>query len=153
MWLQAAGYSTYYTGKLFNSHTVDNYNDPYPANWTGHDFLLDPYTYSYLGSVFQRNQDPPKSYQGKYSPDVLAEKAYGFLDEAVETKKPFFLVAAPIAPHSNIGNLPDEHVRNGTIPSGPPVAAARHEHLFPDAVVPRSASFNPDEVRPAQMSS
>src|ERR1700743_2505656 len=27
VWLQAAGFDTYYVGKLFNAHTVDNYFD------------------------------------------------------------------------------------------------------------------------------
>jgi hypothetical protein len=35
VWLQEAGYNTYYTGKLFNVHSVTNYDSPYPAGWTG----------------------------------------------------------------------------------------------------------------------
>lgn len=35
VWLQQAGYNTYYTGKLFNAHTIYNYFDPYPAGFTG----------------------------------------------------------------------------------------------------------------------
>lgn len=35
VWLQAAGYNTYYTGKLFNAHAVDNYDKPHAAGWTG----------------------------------------------------------------------------------------------------------------------
>jgi arylsulfatase A-like enzyme len=35
VWLQEAGYNTYYTGKLFNVHTVDNYNSPFAAGFTG----------------------------------------------------------------------------------------------------------------------
>ena len=35
VWLQDAGYNTYYTGKLFNAHAVDNYDKPYAAGWTG----------------------------------------------------------------------------------------------------------------------
>lgn len=35
IWLQAAGYNTYYTGKLFNAHTVDNYDSPFPAGFNG----------------------------------------------------------------------------------------------------------------------
>lgn len=40
LWLQAAGYNTYYTGKLFNGHTASNYNDPPVNGWNGSDFLL-----------------------------------------------------------------------------------------------------------------
>lgn len=35
VWLQAAGYNTYYTGKLFNTHNVDNYDKPFPNGFTG----------------------------------------------------------------------------------------------------------------------
>jgi arylsulfatase A-like enzyme len=35
VWLQEAGYRTYYTGKLFNVHSVENYDKPYPAGFTG----------------------------------------------------------------------------------------------------------------------
>jgi arylsulfatase A-like enzyme len=34
VWLQQAGYNTYYTGKLFNAHSVDTYNSPFAAGWT-----------------------------------------------------------------------------------------------------------------------
>ena len=149
VWLQSGGYNTYYTGKLFNAHRTDNYDKPFPASWTGSDFLLDPFTYSYLNSTFQRNQDPPKSYEGQYSVDVLAEKTLGFLDDAVEADRPFFLVTAPVAPHSNVEFIPkdfDKHIIKAKFFATPPVAAKRHEHLFPDAKVPRHASFNPDEV-------
>jgi len=35
LWLQSAGYNTYYTGKLFNAHHVENYHSPYVAGWNG----------------------------------------------------------------------------------------------------------------------
>lgn len=33
IWLQKAGYSTYYTGKMFNAHTVWNYDSPHLKGW------------------------------------------------------------------------------------------------------------------------
>lgn len=42
IWLQALGYSTYYVGKLFNQHDVDNYATTPAKGWTQSDFLLDP---------------------------------------------------------------------------------------------------------------
>ena len=106
MWLQNAGYNTYYTGKLFNAHTIDNYDSPFPAGWTGSEFLLDPFTYSYLNSTYQRNQEPPISHEGEYSVDVLAAKTYGFLEDAIDSERPFFLGVAPVAPHGNVeGNV------------------------------------------------
>lgn len=144
LWLQESGYNTYYTGKLFNTHDVNNYDSPFPSGFNGSDFLLDPHTYDYLNATFQRNQEAPVSYGGQYSTDVLANKAYGFLEEALAHKdRPFFLVAAPIAPHSNMNF--DVSASEHSIITSPPVAAKRHENLFADAVVPRNANFNPDE--------
>ncbi|RMZ75260.1 hypothetical protein DV737_g5387, partial [Chaetothyriales sp. CBS 132003] len=151
LWLQDAGYNTYYTGKLFNAHTVANYDSPFPSGFNGSDFLLDPYTYQYLNATFQHNQDKPVSHEGEYSTDVLTSKAYGLLDEAIAAAvdRPFFVTVAPNAPHSNVEftedwvNIDGESVASA-IKTTPPVPAARHAHLFPDAIVPRTPNFNPD---------
>ncbi|KAH8663062.1 alkaline-phosphatase-like protein [Tricladium varicosporioides] len=137
VWLQNAGYNTYYTGKLFNSHTIHNYDKPVAGGFTGSDFLLDPFTYQYWNATTSRNGEKPINYAGQYSPDLIAEKAYGFLDEAVKQEKPFFLVAAPIAPHSNV----DFETLTFDIPR----YAERHKELFKDYKIPRTKNFNPDE--------
>jgi N-acetylglucosamine-6-sulfatase len=149
VWLQDAGYNTYYTGKLFNAHTVGNYDSPFPKGFTGSSFLLDPFTYQYRNSTFQTNKDPPISYEGNYSTDVLAGKAYGFLEDAVAEKKPFFLTIASNAPHSNVELKPDwfgGNTTEDTIITSPPIPAERHQNLFKDATVPRTPNFNPDKV-------
>lgn len=147
IWLQEAGYATYYTGKLFNAHTIYNYDSPHAAGWAGSDFLLDPYTYEYMNATFQRNTDKPVKHEGQYSTDVIAEKAYAFLDDGINGDKPFFLGIAPIAPHCNIvhNELANGNFTEKSVKMSPPVAAKRHEHLFPDVVVPRTPHFNPDE--------
>jgi arylsulfatase A-like enzyme len=150
VWLQDVGYNTYYTGKLFNAHTTDNYNQPFVKGWTQSDFLLDPYTYDYLNSSFQRNQDPPVSYEGQNSLDVLAYKALGFLDDAAQEDKPFFLGIAPVAPHSTVvfmDGWDDEDAPPdiSRVHLSPPIPAARHAKLFPDLNVPRTPNFNPDK--------
>jgi Sulfatase len=134
---------------LFNAHTVENYNSPHVKGFTGSDFLLDPHTYEYLNASFQRDYDPPVSHEGEYSTDLVAKKAYGFLDDAVEAKKPFFITVAPNAPHSNVKFL--KTMVNGSFESNslevsPPVPAERHAHLFEDVVIPRTLNFNPDKV-------
>ncbi|KAF2143973.1 uncharacterized protein K452DRAFT_306619 [Aplosporella prunicola CBS 121167] len=139
VWLQDAGYKTYYTGKLFNAHTVENYNKPYPRGFNGSDFLIDPFTYQYLNSSFQRNQDPPVNHPNEYATDLLAEKAYGFLDDAVQADRPFFLTIAPVAPHANVAKGSD-----GKNKFTEPIPAKRHEHLFKDVKVPRTPNFNPE---------
>ena len=42
--MQKAGYKTYYTGKLMNGHTKDNYNKPFPGGLDGSNFLIGPGT-------------------------------------------------------------------------------------------------------------
>lgn len=138
VFLQQLGYNTYYTGKLFNSHSVDNYNDPPVKGFNGSDFLLDPYTYSYYGAHMSRNFEPPVSYEGLYSPDVVAQKAYGFLEDAAQYPDPFFIGIAPIAPHSNY-----EPTKSETMSI--PLSAPRHAHLFKDYRIPRTSNFNPNK--------
>lgn len=138
LWMQQSGYNTYYSGKLFNAHTVDNYNSPRVKGYTGSEFILDPFTYQYYNSSTTRNGQPPINHYGKYSPDLTAESAYGFLEEALaQTDKPFFLTVAPIAPHADVTLYPE-------IIAGPPRVAERHRHLFGDYKIPRTDNFNPD---------
>lgn len=100
-----------------------------------------------MNSSFQRNQDPPQSHEGEYVTDVLAKKAYGLLDEAVSSEKPFFLMVAPVAPHADI------KINGSVLSFDAPVSAARHQHLFADEEVPRTSNFNPDEVRGGRLAS
>ena len=109
--------------------------------------MLDPYTYFYLNSTWQRNQDPPVSHEGEYTTDVLSVKAKGFLDDAVKAEEPFFLIIAPVAPHSNVevhdGNLIDP---DASFTVTPPVSAERHKHMFEGVKIPRTPHFNPEKV-------
>lgn len=142
VWLQEAGYNTYYTGKLFNSHTTSNYDSPYPAGWTSTDFLLDPGTYSYLNPIYQRNTGAPVYHRNEHTSDLITEKSQRLLDEAITAGKPFFLGVAPIAPHSDVSA--DRHV--GLPMMTEPVPAKRHEGLFKNVKVPRTDNFNPDDA-------
>ncbi|KAJ1327774.1 N-acetylglucosamine-6-sulfatase [Microdochium nivale] len=158
VWLQAAGYATYYVGKLFNAHTIRNYDSPFPAGWTGSDFLLDPGTYSYLNPIFQRNREEPVQHHGEHTAELTSDKALGFLKDALAARKqeeegdgeekPFFLAVAPIAPHSNIDRKSKGDGGGGST-SAPlmtePIPLPRHERLFAGVQVPRTENFNPDE--------
>lgn len=110
VWMQASGYQTYYTGKLWNTHNINNYDSPAVNGFNGSDFLLDPFTYDYWHARMTRNGAAPQDYSGQYSPDVIAEKALGFLDEAMQHDEPFFLTVAPVAPHSNIVSKVKVHI-------------------------------------------
>lgn len=102
----------------------------------GKDFLLDPGTYQYYNSWFQRNKIPPTNHNGEYQTDLVANKTYGFLDTAVVKDSPFLLVTAPTAPHSNLAD--------GVFTE--PLPARRHEDLFKNVIVPRTQNFNPENV-------
>lgn len=138
LWMQGAGYNTYYTGKLWNFHSVDNYDDPYVRGFNASGFLLDPYTYRYYDAMMTHNGEAPVSFAGKYSTDVVADFSYKLLDEAMSHPEPWFLTVAPIAPHSNA--IFDETTNISYLAA--PVAAPRHEHLFHDYKIPRGKSFN-----------
>ncbi|KAJ5882628.1 uncharacterized protein N7529_001300 [Penicillium soppii] len=142
VWLQNAGYDTYYTGKMFNAHTVENYHSPHINGFNGSDFLLDPYTYSYLNSTYQRNRDEPVSHEGEHTIDVITRKALSFLDDALDGERPFFLAVSPVAPHSNVD---PGAIASGQIYMSAPIPLQRHEHLFEDVRVPRNKNFNPDQ--------
>ncbi|KAI8932845.1 hypothetical protein NX059_010328 [Plenodomus lindquistii] len=138
VWLQEAGYNTYYTGKMMNGHSITTYNNPRMAGWNGSDFLLDPGTYIFYNATMSRNHEPFRNLPGQYSTDLIASAALGFLDDAIAAKnRPFFLGVAPIAPHS------ETITGNGPIRFNPPVPAKRHAHLFPNVTVPRTPGFNP----------
>lgn len=138
--MQEAGYNTFYTGKLFNAHSISTYNDPFVKGFNGSDFLLDPYTYSYYNSTYQRNHEEPRNYNGQHTTDVITEKSMGFLEDALQGDRPFFLTVSPVAPHSNI-----DKTGSGSLMRAP-VPLPRHEHLFADAKVPRTPSWNPVNV-------
>ncbi|KAF4307599.1 Arylsulfatase [Botryosphaeria dothidea] len=138
IWMQDAGYNTYYSGKLWNGHTVSNYNETFAKGFNGSEFLLDPYTYKYYDSVMTRNGAEPVSYAGNYSTDVIKDKILGFLDEALSHERPWFVVAAPIAPHATTTTDP---ATNGTYFDFAQYAP-RHADLFKNYTIPRDLSFN-----------
>ncbi|KAF1947425.1 arylsulfatase precursor [Clathrospora elynae] len=139
VWLQDAGYNTYYTGKMMNGHSITTYDNPRINGWNGSDFLIDPGTYIFYNSTMTRNHEPYRNLPGEYSTDVVAATAVGFLDDAIAASdRPFFLGVAPIAPHSETITTPKPARFE------PPVPAKRHEHLFSNVTIPRTPNFNPD---------
>ncbi|KAM3503491.1 hypothetical protein MY10362_004164 [Beauveria mimosiformis] len=134
VWLQQAGYNTYYTGKLMNMHGIRTYNNPFPAGWNRSDYLLDPGTYRYLNSFMSLDEQEYRSMAGTYSTDNIRDRAVEFLGNGIDAGEPFFLGVAPIGPHGQGTPRGFDH----------PIPADRHKDLFPDLQVPRTANFNPD---------
>jgi N-acetylglucosamine-6-sulfatase len=136
--MQQSGYNTYYTGKLYNGHTVDNYNDPPVSGYTHSGFLLEPFTYQYFNVSITYDAQPPENPVGVYSTDLLADTARRYLDHAcADPDTPFFLTVAPVAPHGQLTEYPQHW-------AGPPQVAERHRGLFPNYTIPRTPDFNPD---------
>ncbi|KAF2258996.1 arylsulfatase-like protein [Lojkania enalia] len=145
LWLQDAGYNTYYTGKLWNAHNLDNYDSPFARGFNGSEFLLDPKTYEFYSPTFTRNGGKPVNFNGAYSTDMIRDIALGFLDDAAKADNPFFLGVAPVAPNSDI-YFTGEDDANGIpeVVTNPPFPAKRHKDLFNDVIVPRTPHFNPE---------
>ncbi|UNI22456.1 hypothetical protein JDV02_008345 [Purpureocillium takamizusanense] len=140
VWLQAAGYNTYYTGKLMNGHTIRTYNKPVAKGWTRSDFLIDPNTYRYFNASTVLDNGEFQFNPGKYSTDLVSNRAVEFLGNAIDAKKPFFLGVTPIGPHAE--TVLDE---GGGAKFLAPIPADRHKDLFPHAKVPRGGNFNPNQ--------
>lgn len=95
------------------------------------------YTYEYYNATITHNGEPPKSFEGQYSPDLMSQYALGYLEDAASHDQPFFVAVAPIAPHSNMRL---QEPRQFDLPQ----YATRHAGLFSDYKIPRTANFNPE---------
>lgn len=100
IWLQNAGYNTYYAGKLWNAIDASNYNAPTPGGFNGSDILLGPCIYDYYRPAVTHNGGEPIYYSDTYSTDLVAEKGLALLKEAAQHDDPFFVTIAPVAPHA-----------------------------------------------------
>ena len=76
-----------------------------------------------LAALGRGHHEKPVSYEGLYTTDIIAQKADGFLEEAIAAKTPFFPVVAPVALRFNIDVLDGMKVT-------PPVSAERRTCLF-----------------------
>ena len=126
-WLNEAGYHTAFFGKYLNGYDPEKHG--VPEGWDewyagssmahpGYDYVLNE-----NGRIVAYGREP-----SDYLTDVLARKATAVIRSAGGAEKPFFLYVAPFTPHS------------------PATPAPRHAHLFEDAVLPRSPSFDEADV-------
>ncbi|EKD03024.1 arylsulfatase precursor [Trichosporon asahii var. asahii CBS 8904] len=141
--MQEAGYGTYYTGKLMNGHNIDNCASLPVSGVTEGEFLVDPWTYDYWSPGFcDVNTGQIAVHNGSYSSDVVAQKVLGHLDTALSKDEPFFVVAAPIGPHSHIPGAKNsnDYIPGMSIPQYRPQDAGK----FADHSIERHEGFNPD---------
>jgi arylsulfatase A-like enzyme len=140
-WLHAAGYHTMLAGKYLNGYgapattvTTPTYVPPGWDEWYGgvggapyQDFR---YQLNENGRLVRYAASPQD-----YLTDVIARKAVATIRTAVAARKPFFLYLAPFTPHA------------------PATPAPRHEALFANSRLPRTPSFNEQDVsdKPAKI--
>lgn len=138
-WVKAAGARTYYVGKLMNSYQMKNWDRPYPKDWTNSSFLVDPWTYNYYNSTWTLGDSKGGTHNvlGTHTTWVTRDKAENFIDDAADSGEQFFMMVAPVAPHAQM--------KYWGYPQAPPPPPKEYDHLFNDAVSPRTPNFNPDD--------
>src|SRR5262245_18399967 len=127
-WLQGSGYRTGLVGKYLNGFPEGASRTHRPPGWS--EFVSPVDDEAYKGFGYRMNENGRivtyRSRTQDYLTDVLARKAEDFLRRPGDT--PFFLYLTPYAPHH------------------PATPAPRHDRLFAGAQVPRTPSFNEDDV-------
>ena len=139
VWLHDAGYITASVGKYLNTWGDGGKIQP-PPGWDHWYSLIDPSTYHYFG--YDVSVNGKRVHFGKdpkdYSTDVLAAEAVRFIGSRANKERPFFLSFTPLAPHAA---APEQ--RNGVaLGLALPVPAPRYQGTRPDALPPKTASYN-----------
>jgi len=129
-WLQATGYQTVFMGKYLNGYPF-RYDRAYvPPGWTEWYSPAQGKPYAGLDYVLNENGNlvayPP--YWDNYLTDVLSNKTVDYIHRAASQTTPFFIYLAPYAPH------------------GPATPAHRHLETYLDVKIPRTPSFNEEDV-------
>jgi N-acetylglucosamine-6-sulfatase len=120
-WLQDEGYRTVLVGKYMN----DYYGDYVPAGWDDWYAIAGGHTSVDLNKNGHIRRYDPERY---HLDDVLADKAAGYVRRSSDDGAPFFMWVGTQAPHA------------------PATPAPRHEETFPEARLPRSPSFDEEDV-------
>jgi N-acetylglucosamine-6-sulfatase len=140
VWLQRAGYRTVHIGKFLNRYGIRNPVEV-PPGWSEWYASVDPSTYSFFGYTLNENGllntyglDVNPIY---YSTDYYAERALSVIRRMGDTRTPFFLSLAFLAPHSGGPSDPDD-------PAGlvTPSPAPRHAGRFAGERLPGDPSYN-----------
>ena len=140
LWMQDLGYSTYYTGKLYNGMNADNYDKPPARGFNHSDLFVGGGVYNYYNVSHSIDGGPILHSNGYYSTDLVTDVVAGtggHLDQAVNSGQPWMVVAAPVAPHVQLGKSKFAE---------PPEPALQYRDRFEEYLIPRTPDFNPITV-------
>jgi N-acetylglucosamine-6-sulfatase len=145
IWLQGEGYRTVHIGKFLNRYGVDSPPTEVPPGWTEWYGSVDPSTYRFYGYTLNEN-GILNTYGADrnplfYSTDYYAARARSVIQRMGDTRTPFFLSVAFLAPHSGGPRDADDPPRQGT-----PSPAPRHVNRFAGEPVPFGPAFNEADV-------
>ncbi len=144
VWLQGAGYRTVHIGKFLNQYGIRNPTEV-PPGWSEWYASVDPSTYQFYGYTLNENGllytyglDRNPFY---YSTDYYADRALSVIRRMGDTRTPFFLSLAFLAPHNG-------GPRDADDPTGlpTPTPAPRHMNLFAGERPPGDPSYNETDV-------
>jgi N-acetylglucosamine-6-sulfatase len=144
VWLQRAGYQTVHIGKFLNQYGLRN-PTAVPPGWSEWYASVDPSTYFFYGYTLNENGllytyglDRNPIY---YSTDYYAERALSVIRRMGDTRTPFFLSLAFLAPHS--GGPADADDPPGLATPSP---APRHIDGFANEPLPSDPSYNESDL-------
>jgi arylsulfatase A-like enzyme len=128
--LHHAGYTTSLTGKYLNGYPGGAQPNYVPPGWDNWDSPVYGNPYSEYGYVLNDNQTYNLYHHGPhdYGTNVYMRLTDRFIRGAMHEHQPFFAYVPVYAPHQ------------------PAVPAPRDRHKFPDAIAPRTPSFDQADV-------
>jgi len=129
-WLQADGYQTALIGKYLNRYPGNLPKTYVPPGWSewdsptaGYPYGEYDYTLNENGKLVAYGEQPQD-----YGTDVYGKKADAFITQSAAKGNPIFLYLATYAPHE------------------PATAAQQDLDAFPNAMMPRTPSFNEQDM-------
>jgi arylsulfatase A-like enzyme len=138
VWLQRAGYHTVHVGKFLNRYGIRSPTEV-PPGWDEWYASVDPSTYRFTG--YTLNENGALNTYGGYSTDDYAARAVSVVERMGETRTPFFLSVAFLAPHSGAPGDPDDPRGLAT-----PSPAPRHRDRFAHARLPGGPAIDEPDV-------
>lgn len=132
VWLQRAGYATFFAGKYLNGYGE---KDPtyVPPGWSSWHGAVDPTTYAFYGTDV--NSNGTVHHRPEHQSDIVRADAGGFVERRARSKRPWFGWLNFVAPHHGGPQASPEAIYKTTVP------AARHRGWFGGLRLPRDPAM------------